>query len=99
MIQDVEDQVVDALKDKTVLGAYHAVGADGAVQACARIVDRAKGKAIVVTVKGIPDDDDGIPVHIASSSFLVKQQYHLMGNRFVISHTYDPTRKPSIFGG
>lgn len=50
---------MNALKDKTVLGAYHAVGADGAVQACARIVDRAKGKAIVVTVKGIPDE--GIP--------------------------------------
>jgi NADPH:quinone reductase-like Zn-dependent oxidoreductase len=56
---DVEDQIVDALKGTTVVGAYHAVGTDGAVQACARIVDRTKGKAIVVTVRGVPDD--GIP--------------------------------------
>jgi NADPH:quinone reductase-like Zn-dependent oxidoreductase len=56
---DVEDQIVEALKGKTVVGAYHAVGADGAVQSCARIVDRTKGKAIVVTVRGVPDE--GIP--------------------------------------
>jgi NADPH:quinone reductase-like Zn-dependent oxidoreductase len=56
---DVEDQIVDALKGKTLAGVYHAVGADGAVQACARIADRSKGKAIVVTVRGVPDD--GIP--------------------------------------
>lgn len=55
--KDVEDQVVKWLDGKTVLGAYHAVGADGAVQACARIVDRSKGKAIVVSVRGIPDDE------------------------------------------
>lgn len=56
---DVEDQIVEALKGKTVAGAYHAVGADGAVQACARIVDKTKGKSIVVTVRGVPDE--GIP--------------------------------------
>ncbi|KAK0869507.1 hypothetical protein LTR87_013718 [Friedmanniomyces endolithicus] len=56
---DVEDQIVKALEGKVVVGAYHAVGADGAVQACARIVDRTKGKAIVVTVRGVPDT--GIP--------------------------------------
>lgn len=55
--KDVEDRVVEWLKGKTVAGAYHAVGANGAVQACARIVDRAKGKAIVVSVRDIPDDD------------------------------------------
>jgi NADPH:quinone reductase-like Zn-dependent oxidoreductase len=56
---DVEDQVVNALEGKTIVGGYHAVGADGAVQALARIVDRCKGKAIVVTVRGVPDK--GIP--------------------------------------
>ncbi|KXS96666.1 hypothetical protein AC578_4399 [Pseudocercospora eumusae] len=56
--KDVEDQIVKWLKGKTVAGAYHAVGADGAVQSCARIVDQAKGKAIVVSVRGIPDGDD-----------------------------------------
>ncbi|KAK5716769.1 hypothetical protein LTR15_009661 [Elasticomyces elasticus] len=56
---DVEDQIVKALEGKTVVGAYHAVGPDGAVQTCARIVDRTKGKAIVVTVRSIPDH--GIP--------------------------------------
>ncbi|PPJ57800.1 hypothetical protein CBER1_00132 [Cercospora berteroae] len=55
--KDVEDQVVKWLEGKTVLGAYHAVGADRAVEACARIVDRSKGKAIVVSVRGIPDDE------------------------------------------
>lgn len=56
---DVEDQIVDALKNKTLAGVYHAVGADGAVQTCAQIADRSTGKAIVVTVKGVPDA--GIP--------------------------------------
>lgn len=62
----VEDQIVEALKGKTVAGAYHAVGADGAVQACARIVDRTKGKAIVVTVRGVPDT--GIPSSVRAKS-------------------------------
>lgn len=56
---DIEDKIVEALKGRTVAGAYHAVGGDGAVQSCAKIVDRAKGKAIVVTVRGVPGD--GIP--------------------------------------
>lgn len=56
--KDVEDQIVKWLDGKTVVGAYHAVGADGAVQACARIVDRSKGKTIVVSVRGIPEDGD-----------------------------------------
>lgn len=56
---DVEDQIVEALKGKTVVGAYDAAGMDDTVRACARIVDRAKGKAQVVTVRGVPDE--GIP--------------------------------------
>lgn len=56
---DVEDQIVDALDGKTVLGAYDAIGKSGAPQACARILDRSKGKAILVTVRGVPDE--GIP--------------------------------------
>lgn len=72
---DVEDQIVSALHGKTVAGAYHAVGADGAVQACARIVDRCFGKAIVVTVRGVPDK--GLPSSvrvkaISSSSIFAK---------------------------
>lgn len=63
---DVEDQIVEALKGKTVVGAYHAVGADGAVQACARIVDRTKGKAIVVTVRGVPEE--GIPSSVRAKA-------------------------------
>lgn len=64
--EDVEDQIVDALKGKTVVGAYHAVGGDGAVQTCARIVDRTKGKAIVVTVRGVPDE--GIPSSVRAKA-------------------------------
>ena len=56
---DVEDQIVKALEGRTVLGAYDAIGMDGVPQACARIVDRTKGKAIMVTVRGVPDE--GIP--------------------------------------
>lgn len=52
--EDVEDQIVDWLQSKTVLGAFHARGGNGAVQTCARIVDRSQGKAIVVSVRGIP---------------------------------------------
>ena len=68
---DVEDQIVDALDGKTVLGAYDAIGKSGAPQACARIVDRTKGKAIMVTVRGVPDE--GIPdsVRAKASKFLV----------------------------
>lgn len=51
---DVEDQIVNWLQSKTVLGAFHARGGNGAVQTCARIVDRSQGKAIVVSVRGIP---------------------------------------------
>lgn len=63
---DVEDQIVKALEGQTVVGAYHAVGADGAVQACARIVDRTKGKAIVVTVRGVPEK--GIPSSVRAKT-------------------------------
>lgn len=52
--EDVEDQIVNWLQSKTVLGAFHARGGNGAVQTCARIVDRSQGKAIVVSVRGIP---------------------------------------------
>lgn len=63
----VEDDIVEAVKGKTLAGAYHAVGGDGAVESCARIVDRCVGKAIVVTVRGAPDK--GVPksVRIKSS--------------------------------
>ncbi|KAF2717222.1 GroES-like protein [Polychaeton citri CBS 116435] len=56
---DIEDQIVDALKGKTCAGAFHAAGGDLAVEACARIVDRVEGKAIVATVARVPDN--GIP--------------------------------------
>lgn len=56
--EDVEEQIVDALEGKVVAGAYHAAGADG-VLACARIVDRCEGKAIVVSVRGTPSE--GVP--------------------------------------
>ncbi|KAK5159223.1 hypothetical protein LTS14_002365 [Recurvomyces mirabilis] len=64
--EDVEDQIVKALEGKTIVGAYHAVGGDGAVQSCARIVDRTKGKAIVVTVRGVPEK--GIPSSVRAKS-------------------------------
>lgn len=73
---DVEDQIVDALKGKTTLGAYHAVGADGAVETCARIVDRAKGKAIVVSVRGIPDE--GIPDSVRTKASKCHQSFCAM---------------------
>lgn len=57
--EDVEEQILKAVKDKTVAGAYHASGGKSAVQSCARIVDKAKGKAIVVSVSG--STHDGIP--------------------------------------
>lgn len=58
---DVEEQILKAIEEhgETVAGAYHATGGKKAVQACARIVDQAKGKAIVVSVAG--ETDDGIP--------------------------------------
>lgn len=76
---DVEDQIVDALRTKTLAGVYHAVGADGAVQTCARIADRSRGKTLVVTVRGVPDD--GIPcsvrVKAISSSAIFKNGNHV----------------------
>lgn len=64
---DVEDKIVQHLKGKVVAGAYHAVGADGAIQACARIVDRCKGKAIVATVGCIPKSGIPDPVRVKQS--------------------------------
>lgn len=57
--RDVEDKIVTWLKGKTICGAFHTVGADGAVESCARIVDKSKGKAIVVSVQ--PIDKTKIP--------------------------------------
>ena len=74
---DVEDQIVAALRHKTVAGAYHAVGGDGAVQSCAKIVDRTNGKAIVVTVKGAPDE--GIP-----KSVRIKMSMSSAAIRFIV---------------
>lgn len=56
---DVEEQILKAVEGKTVAGAYHASGGKSAVQSCAKIVEKAKGKAIVVSVAG--STDDGIP--------------------------------------
>ncbi|SMQ55135.1 unnamed protein product [Zymoseptoria tritici ST99CH_3D7] len=56
---DVEKQVGKYLEGKTLAGVFHAVGADGAVEACARIAAKAEGKAVVVTVRGVPEK--GIP--------------------------------------
>lgn len=64
--KDVENSFVKALEGKTVAGAYHAAGADGAVLACARIVERCKGKAIVVTVRGVPEE--GMPSSVRAKS-------------------------------
>ncbi|KAL5396418.1 hypothetical protein PMIN02_003241 [Paraphaeosphaeria minitans] len=76
---DVEDQIVDALKTKTLAGVYHAAGADGAVQTCARIADQSTGRALVVTVKGVPDA--GIPcavrVKAITSSSIFKDGNHI----------------------
>ncbi|CAK3967255.1 Zinc-binding alcohol dehydrogenase domain-containing cipB [Lecanosticta acicola] len=57
--EDVEDDIVQWLEEKTVAGAYHTVGTDGTMQSCARIMDQTKGKAIVVSTRALPDD--GIP--------------------------------------
>ena len=63
---DVEDQIVSALRGKTLAGVYHAVGSNGAVESCAKIADRSQGKAIVVTVRGVPDK--GIPSSVRVKS-------------------------------
>lgn len=63
---DVEDRVVEWLEGKTVSGAFHAVGAGGAVESCARIVSRAEGKAIVVSVGAI--NRDKIPKEVRTKS-------------------------------
>lgn len=55
----VLDKIVHFLKGEMVVGAFHCAGGDSAVQSCANIVDRCKGKALVVTVKGVPSG--GVP--------------------------------------
>jgi NADPH:quinone reductase-like Zn-dependent oxidoreductase len=60
--KDVEEQVAEYLKGKTLAGVFHAVGADGAVETCARIAEKAEGKAVVVTVRGVPEK--GIPSEV-----------------------------------
>ena len=109
---DVEDQIVKALEGKTVVGAYHAVGADGAVQSCARIVDRTKGKAIVVTVRGVPDKGipDSVRAKASMSPFLhnsklcwanrLLQLARVLSSRTTSGRTYGASfcRRPSTKG-
>jgi NADPH:quinone reductase-like Zn-dependent oxidoreductase len=57
--EDVEAQIGKYLDGKTLAGVFHAVGANGAVETCARIAEKAEGKAVVVTVRGVPEE--GIP--------------------------------------
>jgi len=64
--EDVEEQIAGALEGMTVVGAFHAVGGEEAVRSCARIVDRAAGKAVVVTVRGVPQE--GIPGSVRARS-------------------------------
>lgn len=77
---DVEDQIVKALKDVTGLGAFHAVGADGAVQACGRILARTNGKAILVTVRGVPKD--GIPGEVRAKASKCSRLFEVIQNRY-----------------
>ena len=92
---DVEDQVVKWLDGKTVAGAYHAVG-EGGAQAAARIVDRSKGKAIVVTVRGVPEK--GVPGSVrmkASKSFFgsscwVCADWVIVGSTAIFSNDVGP---------
>ncbi|KAM0710500.1 hypothetical protein Q7P35_002863 [Cladosporium inversicolor] len=56
---EIEDDLVKALRGSTLAGIYHAAGPDAAVRSCARIAERAEGKALVVTVRGAPKD--GLP--------------------------------------
>ncbi|EMD00118.1 hypothetical protein BAUCODRAFT_30581 [Baudoinia panamericana UAMH 10762] len=63
--KNVEDSIIAALKGKTVAGAYHAVGSEDATRACARILDQSQGKAIVVTVRGVPK---GLPSSVRAKS-------------------------------
>lgn len=62
----MEEQIAGALEGMTVVGAFHAVGGEEAVRSCARIVDRAAGKAMVVTVRGVPQE--GIPGSVRTRS-------------------------------
>jgi NADPH:quinone reductase-like Zn-dependent oxidoreductase len=57
--QDIEDDLVKALKGSTLAGVYHAAGPDDAVRTCARVAERSEGKALVVTVRGAPSS--GLP--------------------------------------
>ncbi|KAK5108644.1 hypothetical protein LTR62_008135 [Meristemomyces frigidus] len=102
---DVEDQIVTALKGKTVAGAYHAVGADGAVQSCARIVERTKGKAVVVTVRGVPEK--GIPASvrvkaISSSAIFTNEVGEYIWRKFLptalANGTIVPAPEPMVVG-
>ena len=46
----IEDELVDALKGKTVYGAYDAIGLAETTQACAAVVGRCKGEKFVASV-------------------------------------------------
>ena len=67
-----------ALKGVTGLGAFHAVGADGAVQACGRILARTNGKAILVTVRGVPS---GIPGEVRAKASKCSHPFESTWNR------------------
>jgi len=86
--EDVEDQIVNWLQSKTVLGAFHARGGNGAVQTCARIVDRSQGKAIVVSVRGIPSPPGDGGVMMCQRRCVPKQVSYVWYLPLVIYHTF-----------
>lgn len=79
---DVEDQIVRAMKGKTCVGAYDAVGAAGA---CARVVDRCQGKAIVVTTAGVSESDHEVP-----KSVRIKMSKCTITLTLPVTHTNHP---------
>lgn len=74
--ENVEDALVSALKGRTLAGIFHAAGDEDAVRACARVAERSEGKAIVVSVRPVPEG--GIPgsvrVKAISSSEVFKSK-------------------------
>lgn len=64
----VIEDLVAALRKETVVGAYDAINAGGAIESCVEVINKCRGKRIVVTVGGPPKGKTPFDMQVKSIS-------------------------------
>ena len=56
----MKEELLGALKGKSVVGALDCAGVNGALEACAEVVAKSEGKKFVATVQQVPGTSDSL---------------------------------------